>query len=179
MNKGWVSIHREILDSPLWIQGTYTQKLLMIVLILRANASPKKWLFKGKKILVERGQLITSLESLKNILGKGIGIRQVRTALLNLEKYEFLTNQSTKTVRLITVLNYSKYQGKGKVCDKQRGKEVSKRGQTGDIERSPNNNVNNVNNNKSSAISKSVSIKENKKCLVAEKRSDIQWIQGN
>ena len=41
---------------------------------------------------------------------KGVSIKNVRTALEKFEKYGFLTNQSAKTGRLITVVNWAFYQ---------------------------------------------------------------------
>jgi len=67
-------------------------------------------------------------------MGKGISIRNIRTALYNLEKYRFLANISTKTGRLITVVNYSKYQVMIKQGDKDTDKQVTKTRQRGDKE---------------------------------------------
>ncbi len=54
--------------------------------------------------------MVTSLASLAEKCGKGITVQNVRTALEKFEKYGFLTNQSTKTGRLITVVNWAFYQ---------------------------------------------------------------------
>jgi DNA replication protein DnaD len=142
MKEGWVSIHRKILEDSLWLVGTLTQKLLMVTLVLMANAKSKEWIWDGNKCHVKRGQLITSLESLKEILGKDVTVKQIRTALKNLEKYGFLTNQSTKTGRLITLLNYSKYQDNQKGSDKEVDKDMTKKCQSSDKEGSPNNKYN-------------------------------------
>ena len=109
MNKGWVSVHRKILDSPLWIQGTQTQKLLMVVLVMLASTGPKKIIFDGEEIELCRGQLITSIDMLVAILGKGASIQKIRTAIANLKRYGFLTEKATKRGRLINVVNYMVY----------------------------------------------------------------------
>jgi len=111
MNKGWVSVHRKMLDSPLWIQGTQTQKLLMVVLIMLASASPRKIIFDGEETELCRGQLITSIDLLVDILGKGASIQKIRTAITNLKRYGFLTEETTKRGRLINIVNYRVYQG--------------------------------------------------------------------
>ena len=111
----------------------------MITLILMANSKSKEWIWEDRKFYVERGQLITSLENLKEILGKDITIRKVRTALKNLEKHGFLTNQSTRTGTLITVLNYDKYQDNQKGSGKKIDKDMTKKCQSSDKEGSPNN----------------------------------------
>lgn len=125
MKAGWISIHRKILDSPLWIQGTLTQKLLMIVLVMLAQTEARKVIFDGRKIMLCRGQLITSLENLVEVLGKGTSIQKVRTAIANLKRYGFLTEKVTKRGRLITVVNYSVYQGPLRQPNKQTSKELT------------------------------------------------------
>ena len=125
MNRGWVSIHRKILDSPLWIQGSPTQKLLMVVLVMLAQAGSKKIIFDGKEIMLSRGQLFTSLENLVEILGKGTSIQKVRTAIANLKRYGFLTEKVTKRGRLITVVKYSDYQSPPRKTNKKSNKELT------------------------------------------------------
>ena len=110
MNNGWIKLYRTLMNDCLWLQGTPIQKNLMIVLLLSSNALPFDGIFEGEKIIINRGQFLTSLESLKQKIGKGVTIQKIRTALKNLEKYDFITNKSTKVGRLITVVNYSKYQ---------------------------------------------------------------------
>lgn len=84
----------------------------MITLVMMANHQDGKWWDEWKKewIEVKRGQLITSLDKLVKSCGKGISVQNIRTALLVLEKMQFLTNQSTKHYRLITLVNYDLYQ---------------------------------------------------------------------
>ena len=75
-----------------------------------ANFKSKQWEWKGEKFDVLPGQFITSLESIVSTCGTGIKIQNVRTALVRFEKLDFLTNESTKTGRLITIANWSVYQ---------------------------------------------------------------------
>lgn len=75
-----------------------------------ANYEEKEWEWQGKKFKCKPGQFITSLKSIAEKAGPGISLQNVRTALSKFEKYEFLTNQSTKTGRLITIVNWELYQ---------------------------------------------------------------------
>jgi len=75
-----------------------------------ANFRENEWEWSGNKFCLKPGQFITSLESIVKQSGKGISTQNVRTALARFEKLEFLTNESTKTGRLITVLNWGLYQ---------------------------------------------------------------------
>lgn len=146
---GFFTLHRRLFDDPLWLNGTPVQKVLMILCIGKANHESKQWAWQGEKFEVKRGQFITSLESLKTELGKGATTQKIRTALNNLEKYQFLTNKSTKTGRLIEVLNYCKYQDvKNKVT-----KQTTKTQQRPNKDLTPNNNDNNVTSNKYSSNS--------------------------
>ena len=76
-----------------------------------ANHEENEWEWNGERYKVQPGQMITSLKSIAEACGKGVTIQNVRTAIDRFEKYEFLTNQSTKRNRLITIVNYTKYQG--------------------------------------------------------------------
>ncbi len=125
MKKGWISVYRKILDSPLWIQGTPTQKLLMVVLVMLASRSSRKVIFDGKEIELCRGQLVTSIDKLVEILGKGTSIQNVRTALGNLKRYGFLTDKVTKRGRVLNVLNYSIYQGPLRQPNRQTNKDLT------------------------------------------------------
>ncbi|MFC2145476.1 hypothetical protein ACFLQQ_04010 [Actinomycetota bacterium] len=138
MNRGWISVHRKILDSPLWVQGTLTQKLMMIILVMLASTGDKKIIFDGKEKTLHRGQLLTSIDSLVNIMGKGSSIQKVRTALSNLKKYGFLTDKATKRGRVISIVNYRVYQGPLRLVNRQTNKDLT-----------VSNNINKRNKNKS------------------------------
>jgi hypothetical protein len=56
------------------------------------------------------GQMITSLESIKNKCGQNMSIKKVRCALDRFEKLGFLGNQSGIDNRLITINNWDSYQ---------------------------------------------------------------------
>lgn len=108
--EGFFVLHRKLLGDSLWLTGTATQKLLIIVLIALANHTANEWIWKGQKVTIERGQTITSLASLKDILGNDISIKQIRYSLGLLEKHKFLAMTMASTGRIITILNYNKYQ---------------------------------------------------------------------
>lgn len=107
---GYIKLWREIASKPIWLNSTPEQKTILITLMMMVNFKPKKWEWKGERFEVKEGQVVTSLESITENCGKGITIQNVRTALKRFEKLEFLTNESTKTGRLITVANWGLYQ---------------------------------------------------------------------
>ena len=87
------------------------QRDVMIQCLLLANHQGQEWEWNGEIYKCEPGQFITSLDSLKKVCGADVKTQSIRTALLKLEKWQFLTNQSTKTGRLITIINWDTYQG--------------------------------------------------------------------
>jgi len=108
--EGWVKLHRCLLEKPIWTNSTPEQKAILITILLDVNRKEKEWEWRGERFKASPGQTITSLEKLAH--KAGVSIQNVRTALKRFEKLEFLTNESTKTGRLITVINWGVYQAK-------------------------------------------------------------------
>lgn len=144
--EGWIALHRQLLENTIWLNSTPEQKTILITLLLMASHKEKSWEWQSKKFKLREGQFITSLSSIAKKCGDGISIKNVRTALVRFEKLEFLANESTKTGRLITILNWHVYQSKDELTGKGIDKEVAKVGQRGGKEVATINNVNNDNN---------------------------------
>ena len=140
VNGGWVKLYRELKSKSIWQLSSPEQKVVLITILLLANHEENKWEWKGEQFVCKPGQLITSLNSLVRECGEGVSIRNVRTALERFEKLGFLTNTSTKTGRLITIVNWEKYQGGGYVSDKRPDKEPTKSRQRPDKEPTTNKN---------------------------------------
>lgn len=109
---GYLKLHRELYHKPIWKQSTPEQKVVLMTLLAMAWFNPNEWEWKGQKFQTVPGQFITSLESIVIDCGKGISIQNVRSSLKRFEKLGFLTNESTKTGRLVTIANWSVYQPK-------------------------------------------------------------------
>ena len=62
MNKGWIKLHRELLEKPIWYQSSLEQKVILITLLLMANHEERSYIFNGEKIVLKAGQIGTSLE---------------------------------------------------------------------------------------------------------------------
>ena len=125
--EGFVKIHRSLLGWQ-WYTDTPT-KCLFIDLLLSANFADKKW----KGIVIERGQLVTSIDHLS--LSTGLTPKQIRRALDNLESTGEITTKRTNKFTLITICNYDNYQcadnEEGQTKDTQR----ANKGQTKDKQR--------------------------------------------
>ncbi len=138
--EGWIKLHRKLQEKAIWQCTTPEQKVILITILLNANHEVNEWEWQGKQFVCEPGQMVTSLNSLAEKCGKGVTIQNVRTALDKFEKYGFLTNQSTKTGRLITVVNWAFYQEFDYVSNKGSNIELTKHQQTGNKEVTTNKN---------------------------------------
>lgn len=99
---GYISLHRQILDWE-WYKDPVTRGVF-IHLIVVANFKDTR--FVGKKI--RRGQLVTSLAKLAE--ETGFSVQQVKTAIKHLISTNEITNESCTQYRIITIVNYHKYQ---------------------------------------------------------------------
>jgi hypothetical protein len=145
---GWVKLHRKLLVSDMYQDLNAVQRDVLLQCLLAANHKPKKWEWQGKIFECKAGQFITSLDSLIKLCSKGTSVRNIRTALVKLEKWQFLTNESTKTGRLITVINWDTYQNCDEETDKAIDKEATKSRQTSDKQPTTNKNEKNEKNEK-------------------------------
>lgn len=105
MGKGWICLHRKMLDWE-WFSDPSVAHLF-IYLLLAANYEDKKW----HGILVPKGSLITSRAHLS--AETGLSEKQVRTALNKLVSTGEVASKTTNKYTLLTVNNYSLYQDRG------------------------------------------------------------------
>jgi hypothetical protein len=139
-NNGWIKLYRELSDKPIWYLSSPEHKVILITLLLMANHAHNEWEWKGKRFICEPGQMITSLDQIAKTAGKGISVQNIRTALDRFERYNFLTNESTKTGRLITICNWATYQQNENTTNKDANKELTKSQQRANKELTSNKN---------------------------------------
>ena len=111
MENGYIKLYRKITEWE-WYKHIPT-KVLFFHLLIESNHAPHRW----RGIQIDTGQTVTSIEHLSN--ETGLTVRQVRTALEHLKKTGEIDIQTTNKFSLITVENYTFYQGKEKSSDKQ------------------------------------------------------------
>lgn len=109
---GFIKLHKSLLNWE-WYQNSNTVRVFLH-LLLKANYSEKEW----QGIKIKRGQFITSYEHLSKELGD-ISIMQVRTALNKLKLTGEITSKSNNLYTIITINNYSQYQGVNKLTNKR------------------------------------------------------------
>jgi DNA replication protein DnaD len=120
------------------------QRDVMFSCLIMANHSENEWEFEGKIFKCKAGQFVTSLDSIAKNCGKDVKVQSVRTALLKLEKWQFLTNKSTKTGRLLTICKWGTYQQDEKPTNNEGNRDLTNSQQTANKDLTPNKNVKNV-----------------------------------
>ena len=105
--EGWIKIHRKILDNPIICKDS-DYLSVWIYLLLNATHKEIPALFKGKKIILQKGQLITGRKS----MAKQLKISESKIyRIINEYKSEHQIEQQTSNQNsLITILNWDKYQ---------------------------------------------------------------------
>jgi len=108
--EGWIKIHRKLLKSHTWRNSSPEQKTVLMALLMMVNHKPGEVEIDGELIKIQPGQVLTSLNSIKENCGKGVSIQNIRTALNRFKKLKFLTQFSTNKYTVITVCKYASYQ---------------------------------------------------------------------
>jgi len=117
MNDGWIKLHRSFLDWE-WFSCPKTCQLF-IYCMLRSNHTDTKW----RGIPIKRGQFLTSYEKLS--AGTGLSIRNVRTALKNLESTGEVARESTSQLTKLTICKYGIYNNLDSHTDKPTDKQAT------------------------------------------------------
>lgn len=98
----YIRLDRNIIHWKWW----HDHNTLVVFLYLLIQANIKDNGFSGQ--IVHRGEVVTSLPSLCN--ATGLTIRQVRTAISHLKTTGEVTDRTFTKFRIITIVNYDKYQ---------------------------------------------------------------------
>ena len=141
MSKGWISLHRKILDNPILSRGrTYSRFEAFVYMLLKANHKDNKAVIGNQKIDIKKGSFITSQKKL--MIEFNWGISRLRGFLKLLQSDSMIEIKTNAISTYITIINYSELQGL-----QTTNKSQSKHKQNG-IKTQPktNNNVNNDNN---------------------------------
>lgn len=137
---GWVKIHRKILDNPIVCKDS-DYLAVWVYLLLNATHQEYDTLFKGKRMTLQKGQLITGTISISKKLK--VNKDKVQRILKSFENDKQIEQQTSNRNRLITILNWNKYQE----FDKQNDKQVINKCETDDKQLITNKNGKNIKNN--------------------------------
>jgi hypothetical protein len=136
---GWIKVFREFADWEWFAVPEMVQ--VFIYLLINANFEDKKW--QGK--VVEKGQLITSVDSIK--CATHLSPKQIRTCLSRLEQTGEICRKTTNKYTLITISNYERYQSSDEYEGQTKGKQKANEGQTKGNQRATTKEYNNIRNN--------------------------------
>ena len=118
---GYFKLYRELFNKPIWLNSSNEQRVILITLLSMANWKETEWDYFGEKIVLKPGQFITSLPKIVEKCkvdglepNRQISVQNVRTMLQKCERCNFLTvsltGKSTKSGRVITIVNWRLYQ---------------------------------------------------------------------
>ena len=116
--EGWIKIHRKILENPIVCKDS-AYLSVWIYLLLNATHKEIPALFKGQKITLQPGQLITGRKSIAKHLN--ISESKVKRILFELENDQQIDRQRSNQNSLISILNWNKYQ----TDDQQNGQQMT------------------------------------------------------
>lgn len=105
--EGWIKLHRKLLDNPVTMKDT-DHLAVWIYLLLNASHNEHLALFKGEKITLKPGQLITGRKSIA--LALHIDESKVERILKSLKSEQQIEQQTSSKNRLISITNWEFYQ---------------------------------------------------------------------
>lgn len=116
MEQGWILIHRKLKEKGYYKKSAYIH--LWIHILLSVNHKPKEFMWNNSIIVVKEGQMITGRKELAS--QTGIPESSIERILNMLESEHQIEQQKTTKYRLITIVNWKKYQTKNTKADSKR-----------------------------------------------------------
>ena len=138
--KGWISLHRKILDNPILTRGRqYSRFEAFVYMLLKANHKDNKALIGNNLIIIKKGSFITSQKKLMKEFNWGSS--RLRTFLKLLESDGMIETNTNTISTHITINNYKELQGLQTANELQ----TKHKQTTNKLQPKTNNNVNNDN----------------------------------
>ena len=104
---GWIKLHRKMLDNPIVCKDS-DHLAVWVYLLLNATHDEYPALFKGQKIILKPGQLITGRKTISQKLD--IDESKTQRIIKSLKSEQQIEQQTSNQNRLITIVNWSEYQ---------------------------------------------------------------------
>lgn len=134
--EGWVSIHRKIMELSWFNKSDYVH--LWLYLLLKANYQDKEIYIGNEKVLVKRGELLTSRNKLSEVVH--VQESKIYRILKCFENEHQIEQRKTKKYTVISIVNYDKYQKNEQVVEQQ----MNNKRTTDEQSMNTNNNINNI-----------------------------------
>ena len=107
--KGWISLHRKIIENPIFKERrTFSKFEAWIWMLLRANHSEGKFLLGNHMLNVKRGSFVTSQQQLCKQFNWGT--TKLRSYLKLMETEDMIVVNPLAKATCITISNYDSYQ---------------------------------------------------------------------
>lgn len=136
--EGWIRIHRKLIESTWFNKSEYVH--LWLYLLLKANHKDKEIMIGNEKVLVKRGQLLTSRHKLSEVVH--VQENKIYRILKCFENEHQIKQQKTSKYTIISIVNYDMYQKNEQDNEQQMNNKCTADEQP----MNTNNNVNNDNN---------------------------------
>ncbi len=133
-SQGWVSLHRKLLDNPIFSNYKLLQTFLYC--LLKASHSDREQLVGDELVTIKTGQLVTGRKAIAK--ATKLSEQNVRTALNRLEKLGILTIKPTNKYSIVTVVAWEPHQ--------QTNQQTTSSQPTSNQQVTTNNNCNNLDN---------------------------------
>lgn len=105
---GWIKIHRNITENPMYFSEPFTRMQAWIDLLLVTNYRDSVIYVRGNKVIVKRGQIAKSQDFFATRWKWSRG--KVIRFLDELQKCGQIVQQKSNIITLISVVNYENYQ---------------------------------------------------------------------
>lgn len=106
MEESWIKLHRKILSHWLYSRPEFLS--IWVYLLVRANWKPSKAILNGRVVVIERGEVLTSIRGLA--IGSHTSQRTVRTFLTLAQQDEMIEAKTDTAATRLKILNYNKLQ---------------------------------------------------------------------
>ena len=105
---GWIKLYRKIMENPI-VAKDADHLAIWVYLLLNATHDAYPALFKGKKIQLQPGQLLTGRKAISERLA--ISESKVQRVLDDFKSEHQIEQQTSNKNRLISIVNWDFYQG--------------------------------------------------------------------
>lgn len=106
--KGWIKLHRRLLDCWIWDIKPFDKARAWVDLLLLAMHHDKKIIIENKTVTIGQGSYFTSRKKLAERWGWSL--KKVDAFLKTLEEEEMIATCRTKKGTIISIKNYKDYQ---------------------------------------------------------------------
>lgn len=126
--QGWIKFHRQVCENELYFAERFTKMQAWFDLLLLACHKPQTVFMRGVEIKLKPGELCYSQLSLAKRWGWNF--KTVKNFLSSLEKREMLETKTSNVTTVISIRNWSKYQGNGEQNGDQNGEQKESKTET-------------------------------------------------